>query len=209
MMPRQPSVPNLISTANAIVSPSATNPNRRAGNRSAGFRRPLAEVRLGLEPGSGEVVLEHLPDHFLEGDLGTPSQPGPRLTGVAAQVGYLRGTEVRLVHFDVVLPVEADQPEGELYQLADRRLDTGGDDVIIGLVLLQHHPHCLDVILGVAPVALGIEIPEPEFCGALGDDGGNTTGHLARHEVLPATRRFVIEEDAAAGEHVVGLAVID
>src|SRR5438309_9190636 len=124
MMPRQPSVPNLISTANAIGSPSATNPNRRAGNRSAGFRRPLAEVRLGLEPGSGEIVLEHLPDHFLEGDLGAPAQPGPGLAGVASQVGDFRRTEVRLVDLDVVLPVETDQPEGELHELADRPLDT-------------------------------------------------------------------------------------
>src|SRR6266480_1146167 len=185
MMPRQPSVPNLISTANAIGSPSLANPS---GDRSACFLRSLAEVRLGLEPGSGEIVLEHLPDHFLEGDLGAPAQPGPGLAGVASQVGDLRRTEVRLVDLDVVLPVETDQPEGELHELADRPLDTGGDDVIIGFVLLQHHPHRLDVILGVAPVALGIEIPEPEFCGALGEDGGNAPGYLARHEVLAPTR---------------------
>src|SRR5438445_13584780 len=101
MMPRQPSVPNLISTANAIGSPSATNPNRRAGNRAAGFRRPLAEVRLGLEPGSGGVGLQHLPDHFLEGDPGGQAQPGLRLAGVAGQVGSLRGTDVRLVALDL------------------------------------------------------------------------------------------------------------
>src|SRR2546430_16727273 len=167
-MPRQPSVPNLIWTANAMGSPSATNPNRRAGNRSAGFRRRLAQVRLGIEPGSGEVVLQDLTDHFLEGDLGAPAQPGSRLAGVATQVGNLRGTKVRLVHLDMVLPVEPDQPESELDQLADRPLDTGGDDVISGLVLLQHHPHRLDVILGLAPVALGIEIPEPEVWRELG-----------------------------------------
>src|SRR5438094_1384916 len=112
MMPRQPSVPNLISTANAIGSPSATNPNRRAGNRSAGFRRPLAEVRLGLEPGSGEVVLQHLPDHFLEGDPGAPAQPGPLLAPVAAQVRYLRGTEVSVSDLRRGLPVAYRQPRG-------------------------------------------------------------------------------------------------
>src|SRR6266550_3110636 len=114
MMPRHPSVPNLISTANASGAPFR---HYRSRDRSAGFRRPLAQVRLGLEPGSGEVVLHHLADHFLEGDPGAPAQPGPRLAGVASQVRYLRGTEVRLVHFDVVLPIEADQAEGELYQL--------------------------------------------------------------------------------------------
>src|SRR5256712_7850945 len=206
MMPRPPSVPNLISTANATASPSATNPSR---DRSAGFCRPLAKIRLRFQPGGGEVVLEHLADHFLEGDLRPPAQPGPRLRGVAPQVGNFRGTEVRLVDLDVVLPVEADQPEGERDELQDRPLDPGGDDVIIGPVLLQHHPHRFDVVFGVAPIALGIEISEPESCGALGEDGGDTTGDLARHEVLAATPRLVIEEDAAAGGHVVGLAVID
>src|SRR6202165_171245 len=113
-MPRHPSVPNLMSTAIAIGSPSPTNPSR---DRSAGFCRTLAEVRLGLEPGGGEVVLEHLPDHLREGDGRPPAQPGACLAGVAAQVRDVRRTEVRLVHLDMVLPVEADQPEGEVRQL--------------------------------------------------------------------------------------------
>src|SRR2546425_9158498 len=148
MMPRHPSVPNLISTANATASPSATNPSR---DRSAGFCRPLAKVRLGFQPGGGEVVLEHLADHFLEGDLRSPAQPGPRLAGVAPHVGNFRGTEVRLVDLDVVLPVEADQPEDALHELQDHPLDSGGADVIIWPVLLQHHPHRFDIVFYMAP----------------------------------------------------------
>src|SRR5216683_5391355 len=117
MMPLHPSVPNFISTAE-------TNATR---DRSAGFRRRLAEVRLGLEPRGGEVVLEHLPDHFGEGDRRTPAKLGARLARVTSEVGNFRRTEVRLVHLDMVLPVEPDQPEGELRQLTDGPLDAGGD----------------------------------------------------------------------------------
>src|SRR6266852_9915167 len=123
MMPRHPSVPNLISTVNAIGPHPATNPSR---DGSAGFCRPLAEVRLGLEPGGGEVVLEHLPDHFRKGDGRPPAQRGTSLAGVAPQVRDVRRTEVRLVHLDMVLPVEADKPEGELRQLPNGPLDAGG-----------------------------------------------------------------------------------
>src|SRR5260370_36598037 len=98
MLPLHPSVPNFISTAE-------TNATR---DRSAGFRRRLAEVRLGLQPRGGEIVLEHLPDHFREGDRRTPAQLGASLAGGAAEVGNLRRTEVRLVHLDAVLPVAAD-----------------------------------------------------------------------------------------------------
>ena len=39
----------------------------------------------------------------------------------------------------------------------------GGDDVIVGLVLLQHQPHRLDVVAGEAPVALGVEVAEEQL----------------------------------------------
>jgi len=81
--------------------------------------------------------------------------------------------------------------------------------MIVGLVLLEHHPHRLDVIARVAPVAFGFEVAEAEFGRALGDDGRHPARHLAGHEVLTAPWRLVIEEDAAAGEHAVGLAVVD
>src|SRR2546423_11143778 len=160
MMPRHPSVPNLISTATATPFPSFDNPS---GDRSACFCGALAQVRLGLQPGGGEVVFEHLTDHFGETDLRTPAQLCPGFARITSQVWDFRRAEVRLIHLNMVLPVEADQPEGELRQLPDAPLYAGGDHVVVRLVLLQHHPHCLDVVLRVAPVALGIEIAEPEF----------------------------------------------
>ena len=36
--------------------------------------------------------------------------------------------------------------------------DIGCDDVVIGRILLQHHPHHAHVVLRMAPVALCIEV---------------------------------------------------
>ncbi len=40
---------------------------------------------------------------------------------------------------------------------------TGGDHVIIGLLLLKHQPHGLDVFLGISPVTFGFEIAKIDF----------------------------------------------
>ena len=46
-----------------------------------------------------------------------------------------------------------------LRELPDRVLLPAREDVILGLGLLQHHPHPLDVIPGVAPIALASRFP--------------------------------------------------
>src|SRR5262245_15681988 len=60
----------------------------------------------------------------------------------------------------------------------------------------------------MSPVAFGFQVPERQ----LGRFPRQNTRHagrdLARYEFIPATRRFVIEQDAAAGVHPVRLAII-
>ena len=85
----------------------------------------------------------------------------------------------------------------------------GGDDVVVGLVLLQHQPHRLDVVAGVAPVALGVEVAEHDLVLQPELDAGDRVGDLAGHELEPAARALVVEEDAAAGVQPVALAVVD
>ena len=75
----------------------------------------------------------------------------------------------------------------------------GRDHVVVGLVLLEHQPHRLDVVLGVAPVALGVEVAEraarrcrPSLIAAA------CHGDLAGDELEPAARRLVVEEDPAS-----------
>ena len=110
---------------------------------------------------------------------------------------------------DVLLPVEADQPERELDELADGVHLTGRDDVVVRLVVLEHQPHRLDVLGRVSPVAAGVEVAEVQLVGLAGDDRGDAAGHLAGDEGRPAPRRLVVEQDAVGREDPVGLAILD
>ena len=53
--------------------------------------------------------------------------------------------------------------EGELGEVPNDVRFTGRHDVVVGLRLLQHEPHGLDVFAGVAPVALGVQVAEREL----------------------------------------------
>ncbi len=85
----------------------------------------------------------------------------------------------------------------------------GGDDVVLGLVLLEHQPHGLDVVAGEAPVALGVEVAQVELVLEAELDAGGGPGDLAGDEGLAAPGRLVVEEDAVAGVEPVGLPVVD
>ena len=110
----------------------------------------------------------------------------------------------------LALPAEIDAGvlKGPLRELAHGMLHTRGNNVVIGLILLHDEPHALHVVLGVAPVAEGVEVAEVELVlQALGDAGGGE-GDLAGDEGLAAALALVVEEDAVAAEHAVGVAVL-
>lgn len=87
-------------------------------------------------------------------------------------------------------------------------LHAGGNDEILGLLVLQNQPHALDVILRVAPVAQRGEVTEVELVLLALGYTGRREGDLARHEGLAAALRLVVEQNTRAAEHVVGLAVL-
>src|SRR5258706_276499 len=64
---------------------------------------------------------------------------------------------------------------------------------------LQHPPHRVDVVAGVAPVALRVQVAEPELLREPQFDPGHAVGDLAADELDPAARRLVIEQNAAHG----------
>jgi len=97
-----------------------------------------------------------------------------------ASLGALANLLDRL---DLALPLDGDSDvaEGLLDELLDGVSLSGGENEVIGLVLLKHPPHSLrwmietlaeerlskkasqahlDVVLGVSPVALGLEVTE-------------------------------------------------
>src|SRR5437879_2727707 len=83
-----------------------------------------------------------------------------------------------------------------------------GDDEIIRLLLLEHEPHGPDVVAGVAPVALGLEVAQPQLLLETALDPGSGIRDFAGDELATAPRPFVVEEDAATAEHLVALAVV-
>ena len=85
----------------------------------------------------------------------------------------------------------------------------GGDYVVVGLVLLEHEPHGLNVVFGEAPVAFGVEVAHEDLLLLSGDNAGDGAGDFAGDEGFAATGGFVIKQDAVAGKKVVGFAVVD
>ena len=76
---------------------------------------------------------------------------------------HLGGAEEFGIDDDVLVDVDARVLEGDLGELADRVLFAGRDHVVVGLVGLQHQPHRLDVVARVTPVALRVEVPQPQL----------------------------------------------
>ena len=97
---------------------------------------------------------------------------------------------------------------GEIDEIAHAVLPSGGDDVVFGSRLLQDQPLCLDVVPGVPPVPARIQVAEVEAVLQAELDPRQRPRNLARHESLAPDRGLVVEEDAVAGVHAVGLAVV-
>ena len=69
-------------------------------------------------------------------------------------------------------------------------------------------PHGLDVVRGMSPVALRVEVAEVELLLQPVLDAADGARDLARDERLAAALGLVVEEDAVTREHAVGLAVV-
>ncbi len=96
------------------------------------------------------------------------------------------GSEVAGVDLDVLLPVELEVLAAVVEEVADGMGLASRQDVVVRFVLLEHHPHSLDIILGVAPVAFGIEVAEVKLFLQAELDPGQGSGDFAGHERLAA-----------------------
>ena len=166
----------------------------------------------------------HLGAHFLRGDLWHPAEflfgfgrvsqqgfdfSGSKVAGVDADDGFLSTVS----HLVDALAFPA-QLHAQLYgrpldELAHAVLHAGGDDEVIGLILLQHHPLHTHVVFGVAPVAQGVNVAHVQAVLQAQADVGQAPGDFAGDEGFATARAFVVEQDAVAGIHAVGFAVVD
>ena len=81
-----------------------------------------------------------------------------------------------------------------------------GENVVVRLGLLQHHPHAFDIFGRVAPVALGFEIAEIELVLQAVANPRDSARDFAADENFAAPRGFVVEEDPVHGEQAVAVA---
>src|ERR1700722_4540843 len=109
----------------------------------------------------------------------------------------------------MVLPFQFEAIENHLEKFLHRMSLAGGNYVVVGLILLQHQPHRLDVVAGESPIAARVQVSERQLLLDAHFDPRRAARDLARHEVLAAPWRLVIEEYPVACEQLVGLAIVD
>mmetsp|Transcript_12391 Transcript_12391/g.26985 ORF Transcript_12391/g.26985 Transcript_12391/m.26985 type:complete len:677 (+) Transcript_12391:166-2196(+) len=171
------------------------------------------------------VAVEHLVHELLEARLGLPPELLHRQGRVAEQRLDLGGAEVPRRDLDedsasllvdgllleaLAAPEHrpADHLEADRDELAHAVLLVRRHDVVVGLLLLQHEPHGLDVVTRVAPVAERVHVAKLDPLLLAGLDLGHGHRHLLRHEGAAAPGGLVVEEDAVHRVHVVRLSVV-
>ena len=94
-------------------------------------------------------------------------------------------------------------------KIAHRKLTAGGDNKVIRLLLLQHKPLHFNVILGMTPVTFGIHIAQEQTILKAKHHTRHGAGDLAGHKGFTTDGRFVVKQNAVAGIHAVGFAVVN
>jgi len=176
-------------------------------------RETLGPAKL-IPPGLVEVGTHHLLNQFLETDARRPAELRLRLGRIAEQGLDLGRTEVARVDpynrlplgqaiawlvealdgADFVDPlafpaqVDAELGRGRINELSHAVLLTGGDDVVVRGLGLQHQPLHFDVITSVAPVAPGIHVSQVETVLQAEREARQGPGNLARDKGLAANR---------------------
>ena len=93
-------------------------------------------------------------------------------------------------------------------ELADGMGFAGSEHEVVGDLVLENAPHALDIVAGMAPVAPGVEIADPQALLQAELDRGHGTADLAGDEGLAAEGALVVEQDAVGGEQAVAVAVV-
>src|ERR1700682_1953207 len=177
-----------------------------AGLRYRTARPPSRSAR----PQHLEIRAGHQADQLLEGRLRLPAEVALRLGGIADQMVDLRRSHERRVDHDVPLEVsEAGLVERALAALAHGVRLARRDHVVLGGVLLEHQPHRFDVVLGVAPIAFGVEVAEADLLGDAVLDRRRVPGDLAGDELKATAWPLVVKKYPRRRMQVVGLAVVD
>ena len=177
------------------------------GSVLAQFER-LGGTRLLCSP--LQIGLGHHSHQGIETDLALPAQLLVGLAGITDEDVHLgRAVKGRvdadddlpalavdaLALFVFTLPfqIEAGVSGGLLDKGAHRPGLAGGDDVIIGLLLLQHQPHGAHIVPGETPIPLGVQVAQLQHILQAAANACQGQGDLAGDELGAAQRGLVIE----------------
>ncbi len=103
-------------------------------------------------------MIHHPCYKFPESHARLPTQLVASLGGIAEQTIHVCGTEVAGINLDMVVPIKTAARGCLIQKLTHGMGFSGGDYIIGGLGPLKHKPHGLDVIPGIPPVTLCLQI---------------------------------------------------
>jgi O-antigen/teichoic acid export membrane protein len=193
-----------------------------------GLRRPADPSRTRPQPirlGCLQIGADHLANQLSERRPRPPTELGGGLARVTEQRIDFGWAEIPVVDGDDALtgcvvaaflgagsaPRNADPKlsRRHLDEVSNAVLVPGCNDEVLRHFLLQHQPHRLDVVFGVAPVSFRVQIAEIQTLLRAELDLRQCSRDLSRDEILAANRRLVIEENSVACIHAIRFAVVN
>ena len=153
---------------------------------------PAAKPAEGIAP-ELKIGVDHFLDQFFKRCLRLPAKLGFGLGRVSQQAIDLGRSHKCFIDHDVVLSIQPSAFKGDIAHLLDRSRAASGNKVIVRFVLLEHQPHRFDIVLRVAPIALGLQIPKRKLLGSAELNLSYTMSHFARDKFKPTQWRLVIK----------------
>ena len=112
-----------------------------------------------------------------------------------------------VVRDNELVKVKVKRPERGPAELGYGMGFSRSDDVVIGLILLQHRPHGPHVIFSEPPITMGAHITQRHVVRQSKFDPGSRVRDLPGDKLKTTKRRLVIEQNPVYGEQVIRLPV--
>src|SRR5581483_9788084 len=117
-----------------------------------------------------------------------PAEDSASLARIAKQEVNFRRPKQSLIDLHILFPVELEAIEDHLEEVFHRMGFAGGDYVVVRIVLLEHHPHCFDIVARESPIAFGVEIAQSQRALQAYFDSCCRPRDLSCDKVLSASR---------------------
>src|ERR1043166_3824698 len=82
------------------------------------------------------------------------------------------------------------------------------NNIVVGLVRLEHHPLCFYKILGVSPISFRIQVSQMQSFDSIPQIVREVSSYFSSNKILAATRGLMVEQNPVAGVHSVSFPII-